>query len=108
MKQNKDNYKHIYAQAGEAGDAFLDMILKEAEVSALDPKTHELAYLAVLAAIKLESGIKMHAKEAKALGATREEVKSAVLVALPAVGFPAIMGLKIALASYDEEDIRHE
>lgn len=104
MEQNKDKYKHIYAQAGATGDAFLDMILKEAETSALDPKTHELVYLAVLAAIKLDSGIRMHTKEAKQLGATREEVKSAILVALPAVGFPAIMGLKIALASYDEED----
>ncbi len=102
MELNKENYKHIYAQAGEAGDAFLDMILKESEFSALDPKTHELAYLAVLVAIRLEHGIAMHAKEAKRLGATRDEVKSAALVALPAVGFPAITGLKIALASYDE------
>lgn len=105
MEQNKDKYRHIYAQAGEAGDAFLDMTLKEEETSALDAKTHELAYLAALTAIKLESGIRMHTKEAKRLGATREEVKSAVLVALPAIGFPAIMGLKTALASYDEDEI---
>ena len=104
MEQNKDKYTHIYDQAGDAGDAFLDMILKEAETSALDSKTHELAYLAVLAAIRLESGIKMHTKEAKRLGATREEVKSAILVSLPAIGFPAIMALKTALASYDELD----
>lgn len=70
MEQNKDKYTHIYAQAGDAGDAFLDMILKEA----------------------------------KRLGAIREEVKSAILVSLPAIGFPAIMALKTALASYDELD----
>lgn len=104
MEQNKEKYAHIYAQAEGAGDAFLDMVLKEAETSALDPKTHELAYLAVLTAIRLESGIKMHVKEAKRLGATREEVKSAVLVSLPAIGFPAIMALRTALASYDEMD----
>lgn len=39
MEQNKDKYKSIYAQEG---DAFLDMILKEAQVSALDPKRTNL------------------------------------------------------------------
>lgn len=103
MEQNKEKYLHVYAHAGKVGEAFLDMVLKEAEESAFDPKTHELAYLAVLVAVGLESGIIMHTKEAKKLGATRDEIKSAALVALPAVGFPAIAGLKIALASYDEE-----
>lgn len=103
MEQDKKKYMHVYAQAGETGEAYLDMVLKEAETSAFDPKTHELAYLAVLVAIGLEQGIVMHVKEAKKLGATREEIKSAALVALPAVGFPAIMGLRTALKSYDEE-----
>lgn len=105
MEQNKEKYTHIYAQAGEVGDAFLEMILKESALSALDAKTHELAYLAVLAAVRQENGIALHTKEAKRLGATREEVSSAVLVALPAVGLPAILGLKIALASFDGEDV---
>lgn len=29
MKQNKKKYMHIYANAGERNDLFLDMILKE-------------------------------------------------------------------------------
>lgn len=103
MELNKDKYRHVYAHAGEAGGAFLDMILKEAETSSLDPKTHELVYLGVLTAARIESGIGMHTKEAKRLDATREEVKSAVLVALPAVGFPAILALLTALKSYDEK-----
>lgn len=103
MELNKDMYRPVFAHAGEAGDAYLDMILKESEVSCLDSKTHELVYLGVLAAApRLESGVGMHAKEAKRLGATREEVKSAVLTALPAVGFPAILALSDALKGYDE------
>mgnify|MGYP002538890768 CR=1 FL=1 len=105
MEQDKKKYLHVYAHAEEVGDAFLDMVLKESEKSAFDPKMHELAYLAVLVAVGLEQGIIMHTKEAKKLGATREEIKSAALVALPAVGFPAIMGLKTALDSYDKENI---
>lgn len=103
MNQNKEKYLHVYAHAEEVGESFLDMVLKEAEKTAFDPKTHELAYLAVLVATRLEHGIVMHTKQAKKLGATRDEIKSAALVALPVVGFPAIMGLKTALNSYDEE-----
>ena len=101
MDQNKEKYFHVFAHAGEVGESYLDMVLKEAKESTFDPKTHELAYLAVLVATGLEQGIIMHTKQAKALGATREEIKSAV--ALPAVGFPAIIGLKTALNSFDEK-----
>ncbi len=103
MDQNKEKYFHVFAHAGEVGESYLDMVLKESKESTFDPKTHELAYLAVLVATGLEQGIIMHTKQAKALGATREEIKSAALVALPAVGFPAIIGLKTALNSFDEK-----
>ncbi len=102
MDQNKEKYFHVFAHAGEVGESYLDMVLKEAKESTFDPKTHELAYLAVLVATGLEQGIIMHTKQAKALGATREEIKSAALV-VPAVGFPAIIGLKTALNSFDEK-----
>lgn len=69
---------------------------------ALDEKTGELAYLAVLAALRMESGVPFHVKAAKAAGATREEIISAVLLSLPAVGLTAIQVLPAALAAYDE------
>jgi len=37
------------------------------------------------------------------LGATREEIKSAVLVGMPAVGLAVTEALPIALQSYDED-----
>jgi len=40
------------------------------EASALDKKTEELAYLAVLAAMRMESGVPFHVASAKAAGAT--------------------------------------
>ena len=61
------------------------------------------AYLAVLAACKLHTGITFHVKQAKTLGFTREEVASAILTGLPAVGNIVIQALPIALDAYDNE-----
>src|SRR5690348_8109026 len=69
--------------------------------SALDKKTEELAYLAVLASQRLVSGIPLHVNSAKVAGATREEVISAILVRLPAVGNTVIEALPVALEAYD-------
>ena len=49
-----------------------------AAASALDRKTASLAYLAVLAGLRLESGIPFHVGVAKAAGATLAEVISAI------------------------------
>ena len=71
--------------------------------SALDKKTSALAYLAVLAALRLESGIPFHVQAAKAAGATRDEVISAVLVGLPAAGHAVTQVLPVAIAAFDAQ-----
>jgi alkylhydroperoxidase/carboxymuconolactone decarboxylase family protein YurZ len=74
------------------------------QASALDKKTEELAYLAVLAALRLESGVPFHVQSAKQAGATRTEVISAILVGLPAAGNVVTQVLPAALSAYDSED----
>ena len=74
------------------------------EASALEKKTEELAYIAVLAATGNSSGIPFHVKAARKHGASRAEVLSAVLLGLPAVGNTVIAGLPVALEAYDGED----
>lgn len=71
--------------------------------SALDKKTEELSYLAVLAALRLESGIPLHVQLAKKAGATREEVISALLVGLPVAGQTITQVLPAALKAFDAE-----
>jgi alkylhydroperoxidase/carboxymuconolactone decarboxylase family protein YurZ len=71
------------------------------DASALDKKTEELAYLAVLAALRLESGVPLHVQLAKEAGASREEVISAILVGLPAAGQGVTQVLPTAIATYD-------
>jgi alkylhydroperoxidase/carboxymuconolactone decarboxylase family protein YurZ len=72
-----------------------------AKASVLDKKTEELAYVAVLAALRLESGVPFHVQTAKQAGASRDEVISAILVGLPAAGHAVTQVLPAALAAYD-------
>jgi len=77
------------------------MVQGLAHASALEGKTSALAYLAVLAALRLESGIPFHVQSAKRSGATREEVISAILLGLPAAGLCVTQALPAAIAVYD-------
>jgi alkylhydroperoxidase/carboxymuconolactone decarboxylase family protein YurZ len=74
------------------------------KASALDKKTECLAYLAVLSALGLESGVPFHAVHAKESGASREEVISAVLVGLPAAGNAVTRCLPAALQAFDSAE----
>jgi alkylhydroperoxidase/carboxymuconolactone decarboxylase family protein YurZ len=71
------------------------------EASALDKKTSALAYLAVLAALRLDGGVPFHVKLAKDAGASRDEVISALLVGLPAAGNGITQSLPAAIEAYD-------
>jgi len=90
--------KEAPAHAG----AWAEMVQSMAKASALDQKTSALAYLAVLAAAGLVSGVPFHVKQAKVTGASREEVISAILIGLPAAGNRVTQALPIAIKAFDE------
>lgn len=90
--------------APEHQKIWMESALKLSDASKLDKKTDELAYIAVLAALRLESGIPFHVKHAKMLGASRDEIISAVLIGLPAAGNAVIQSIPIAVQAYDESD----
>jgi len=92
--QNAPEYQKIW----------METVQKLSDASKLDNKTDELAYIAVLAALRLESGIPFHVKHAKMLGASRDEIISAVLIGLPAAGNAVIQSIPIAVQAYDEND----
>ena len=93
-------------QAPRHAEAWMACVQRLAEASALDARTSALAYLAVLAALRLESGVPFHVAHAKQLGATREEVTSAILVGLPAAGNAVTQVLPAALQAYDDDPSR--
>jgi len=96
-------FQTFMQEAPEYQRVWLDTVQKLALASKLDAKTGELAYIAVLAALRLEGGLPFHVKHAKALGASREEIISAVLVGLPATGNVVIQVLPVALSAFDSE-----
>lgn len=89
------------SEAPEHAKAWMAAAHALGQASALDPKTGHLAYLAVLAATGLETGVPFHAHLAREAGATREEVISAILVGLPAAGNTVVKSLPAALSVFD-------
>ena len=71
-------------------------------VSCLDGKTRALAYLAVLAALQMETGLAPQVARAKLAGASREEVMSAIMVGVPAAGVAILRMLPAAINAYEE------
>ncbi|MDI6604012.1 MAG: carboxymuconolactone decarboxylase family protein [Thermoanaerobacteraceae bacterium] len=96
-------FQMFMTEAPEAAQAWMEAAQKLDKASKLDKKTEEIAYIAVLATARLESGIPFHVKQAKAHGATREEIISAVLVGLPAVGNVVTASLPTAIKAFDED-----
>ena len=102
IKNVSNAFQTFITEAPKQAKAWLETVKMLDEASSLDPKTEEIAYIAVLAAVGLESGIPFHVKRAKELGASRDDIKSAVLLGLPAVGNRVIQSLPVALKAYDE------
>jgi alkylhydroperoxidase/carboxymuconolactone decarboxylase family protein YurZ len=94
-------FRTFLSEAPGQAQAWGSMVQGLSAASALDARAAALAYLAVLAALRLESGIPFHVKVAKGAGATREEVVGAILIGLPAAGLGVIQALPAALAAYD-------
>lgn len=94
-------FQTFMTQAPQHAQAWMNAVQGLDSASKLDKKTEELAYLAVLAAMRLESGVPFHVQSAKQAGASRDEVISAILVGLPAAGNAVTQVLPAALAAYD-------
>jgi alkylhydroperoxidase/carboxymuconolactone decarboxylase family protein YurZ len=94
-------FERFPREAPAHAEAWMHAVQSLGAASALDERTAALAYVAVLAALRLESGVPFHAAHARQLGATREEVASAVLLGLPAAGNAVVHSLPGALDAYD-------
>jgi alkylhydroperoxidase/carboxymuconolactone decarboxylase family protein YurZ len=90
-------------RAPKHAGAWMAAVQALGEASVLDKKTSALAYLAVLAALRLDSGVPFHVKLAKHTGASRDEVISALLVGLPAAGNGIMQSLPAAIEAYDAD-----
>ena len=99
-----DAFRAFTQEAPDHAQAWGVMAGGLAAASALDENTAALAYLAVLAAQRLESGIPFHVQTAKRAGASRQEVVSSVLIGLPAAGLGVTQVLPAAIAAYEASE----
>ena len=82
---------------------FVGMLMKN---SGLDEKTFQLIYMAIQASRGAIGSVAAHAGFAKKAGATRDEVKGAILLTLMCVGINGVAdALTVALDSYDHTEI---
>ncbi|MGA2025528.1 MAG: carboxymuconolactone decarboxylase family protein [Syntrophobacteraceae bacterium] len=96
-----DAFQVFMQEAPQHAKAWMTAVRNVGDASAMDRKTESLAYLAVLSALRLESGIPFHVAIAKEAGASRDEVISAILVGLPAAGNAVVRSLPVAIQAYD-------
>jgi len=96
-------FKAFGEEAPNHAEAWMKVLQGLSNASALDHKTHNIAYLAVLAALGRVNGIPFHVKIAKKTGASRDEVISAILVGLPPAGHLVTEVLPTAIDAYDNE-----
>lgn len=57
----------------------------------IDSKTRALIKLGISTGARLEGAVHSHARKAIDAGATPEEIKHTILLALPTIGFPSTM-----------------
>lgn len=91
-----DAFMTFSTQAPNHAKAWMTLVQSLTEACSLDPKTRELAFIAVLAALGRQEGIPFHVTQATELGASREDVLSAILVGLPAAGHVVTQALPAA------------
>lgn len=97
------NMDEFVANTGKAGDAFLNMCQVSQTEHALDEKTFQLVYIGYLTAIKQYDGLEIHTKILKDLGATWDEVQSAILCGLPCLGVSLLEAYEIAKNAYESK-----
>jgi alkylhydroperoxidase/carboxymuconolactone decarboxylase family protein YurZ len=91
-------------QFPQTAQAHMAFVQAKAEESALDAKTNHLAYLAVLSAAGMTGGLAFHVGLAKRAGATDDEIRSAALVGMQAVGLRVLDGLAAVCAALETGD----
>ena len=89
-------------EAPEIQKAYNEFIQSLIADKGLDNKTKQLIYIGMKIISDDERAVKMHVALAKNAGATRDEVKSTVLLGLSVIGMKAVSKyLPIVLENYD-------
>jgi len=91
-------------EAPEIQKAYAGLIQSLIADESLDNKTKQLIYIGMKMIADDEKAVAMHVPMAKSAGATRDEVKTTVLLGLSVIGMKAVSTyLPLVLEAYDEQ-----
>lgn len=92
-------YQHFLARYPSLAEAYEKLALACHDAGPLDEKTRRLIKFGIAVGQQSEGAIKSHARRAIEGGATPDEIRHALLLALTTTGFPAM----IAASEWVEE-----
>ncbi len=84
------HYMSIGRRYEKYGDILSDLGRVVKEIGPIDDKTSQLIQLAASAAIRSEGAVHSHARRAKELGASSEEIYQSLLLLTSTIGFPNV------------------
>ena len=84
------HYVSIGRRYEKYGDILSDLGRVVKEIGPIDDKTSQLIQLAASAAIRSEGAVHSHARRAKELGASSEEIYQSLLLLTSTIGFPNV------------------
>jgi AhpD family alkylhydroperoxidase len=83
----QDQYRSIWEAYDRLGEAVH-------QHGPLDEKTRELVKLGIAIGARLEGAVHSHTRKALAAGASADEIRHVVLLAIPTTGFPTTMAAR--------------
>lgn len=89
-EQMPKNYQQMQDENPKFMQAVSDLGQTARSEGPLDAKTTELIQMAGSAALRLEGAVHSHTRRAMDAGATKDEIKHALLVLTSTIGFPAV------------------
>jgi alkylhydroperoxidase/carboxymuconolactone decarboxylase family protein YurZ len=99
MKTTLDTFQQEAPEVAKAFDGLIDALKS---TTGLDAKTKQLVYIGIKSSMGDSTAVFFHAKMAKQLGATRDEIKDTILITLTVCGLKGVSTcLKTALEAFD-------
>jgi len=91
MSDIPKRYQELMARFPSVGSAYEALGEAVHAAGPLDERTRALIKIAVSTGARLDGAVQSHIRKARKTGVTYDEMVHAVMLALPTVGFPAMM-----------------
>ncbi|MGC3979536.1 MAG: carboxymuconolactone decarboxylase family protein [Paludibacteraceae bacterium] len=92
-------------EAPKVAKAFDGLIDALKDTPGLDPKTKQLVYIGIKSSMGDTTAVYFHVQMAKKLGASRDEIRDAILITLSVCGLKGVAScLPAALEAYDKAE----